>query len=324
MDNSHTARKVHYGLAPEGTRGTAAAAATHWLKHSTLDFYDRQDIIDNESAMGIDEKINDSEIASIMADGSIEGKITVDSFGLVLRGMFGAPVSVQRGTTGIYDHTFRFKETLGSLTAFRKSKMNDLKFARVTLSSLEIAAKSKDWTTFSSDAVAMKGAATASTPVYAEEAEFSGKNVVVKAATTKAGLAGATRLPASSFTSSTERAVEPYFGLGNVEPDEIDATEITVSAEMTLRYKNLDLENYWRANTKLWIQTIMTNTAVDLGGGVNPSLTITYPKASLRTPALSSDLAKVVDQTFNITGEFNTTEGAAIEVVLTNRVATYA
>lgn len=321
MDNSHSGRKVHYGLGA----GANAASAAFWLRHSTLNFYDRQDHLDNESAMGVDERINDSEIASILADGSIEGKIGVDSIGLVLRGMFGAPTSVQRGTTGIYDHTFRFGATAGRVTAFRKSPMNDLKFGNATLSTLELRAAAKDWSMFSAEATALKGVTATSTPAYIEaEAEFSGKNVSVRVGTTEAAMLAATRLPATTANATISREVSPFFGLGNVEPDDIDATEIGVEGEVTLRYKNTDVETYWRNNTKLWLQIAHTNTAVDLGGGVNPSLVITYPKASLRTPDLSNDLAAIVKQTFNVIGEMNLTAGRAIEVVLTNRVVSYA
>lgn len=321
MDNSHSARKVHYGLAT----GANAAAAAFWLRHSTLNFYDRQDHLDNESAMGIDERINDSEVSSILADGSIEGKIGVDSIGVVLAGMFGAPVSVQRGVTGIYDHTFRFTGAVGRVTAFRKSPMSDLKFGNATLSSLELRAAAKDWSMFSAEATALAGAAVTSTPAYIEgEAEFSGKNVSVRAGIDEASMLAATRLPATTANATISREVSPFFGLGNVAPDDIDATEIGVEGEVTLRYKNQDFETYWRNNQKLWLQIRHENGAVDLGGGVRPSLTITYPKASLRTPDLSTDLAAIVSQTFNVIGEMNLTAGRAIEVVLTNRVASYA
>ena len=320
-DNSHIGRKVAVGVAIEGDRGTAEAAAQHWVKHMKADFYDRQDTIENESAMGVDEKINDSEVASKWADGSIEGKITVDSFGTILSGMFGSPTTTEEGAG--YKHVFEFSDTLGSLTLFRKSKVNDKKFAKVTLSSLEIEAKAKEWVMFSSEATALKGVAASSTPAYAEEAEFSGKNVVVKIATTEAGLAAADRILLKSVKSTTDRDVEPYFGLGNEAPDEIDAQTIETGGEFVLRYGDEDFETMWKNNAKVWMSITMTNTAVDLGSGLNPSLTIIYPKVSIRELKLSDDLDKIVDQTLNFTAEYSVDEGKAISVELVNGVETY-
>lgn len=324
MDNSHSGRKRHIGFAPEATRGTAAAAAMFWIRNSSMGFYDRQDVIDNESSMGIDERVNDSELAGEFSDGPVEGKITADSFGVILTGMFGQPDSSPVEGGG-HRHVFRFSDTIGSLTAFRKTKVNDLKFARCTLSSLEMRAAAKDWSTFSAEMTAMKGTGTSSTPAYIDnEPEFSGKNVTVRAGLNEAAMLAASRLSASTANATISREVSPYWGLGNEQPDDIDATEITVEGELTTRYKDLTLENYARQNQKIWLQIMHENAAVDLGGGNHPSLTITYPKASLRSPDLSDDLAAFVNQTFSVVGEYNTTEGYSIEVVLVNSTPSYA
>lgn len=322
MDNSHTGRKVKVGVAIEGTRGTAATAAQAWQKHLTANFYDRQEHQDNESAMGVDEKINDSEIQARWSDGTIGGKITADTFGYILSGRFGLPTSTAIGTTGAYSHVFRFSDVLTGLTVFRQSPVRDLKFARGTMGDFSVEANAKEFVTFSADLTAMKGVAATSTPAFTEEPEFSGKNVVVKTASTAAGIASAARMQLKSISLNIPRDVGAYFGLGNEEPDEIDADSIEINGSFVLRYRDDTQEAAWNNGTKQWLSIFMSNPAAAIGGEA-PRVEFIMPKVSFREVTFSDDLDAKVDQTINFTAEFSSADARAIEAILVNSKASY-
>ena len=77
-------RRISYGIAKETTRGTAAATAAHWIPHLSADLQDKHESALNNSAMGVIDLNNDAIVTQIWSEGKIEGKIQVESFGLIL------------------------------------------------------------------------------------------------------------------------------------------------------------------------------------------------------------------------------------------------
>src|SRR5215217_6378442 len=94
------------GREPSASRGTAVAPA-YWIPVRSLDFNDTQETKDNESGLGTIDAVSDNVILRQWSQGSVEGKIYDLSEGLILRSLFGAaPTSVQRASSGVYDHTY--------------------------------------------------------------------------------------------------------------------------------------------------------------------------------------------------------------------------
>ena len=82
-------RKVAVGIGKETVRGTAVTA-TYWVRHLSLDFKRKGELAQNESALGVREKVSDSEITKVWAEGKLEGKVNHKSIGLILLGAFGS------------------------------------------------------------------------------------------------------------------------------------------------------------------------------------------------------------------------------------------
>lgn len=76
--------------------------AMRWLSKP---FRSIPSILENESAMGLDTKINDSAIDVWHSEDSIEGKVTELGFGYLLNGMLNKVTTVN-SADGTYTHTF--------------------------------------------------------------------------------------------------------------------------------------------------------------------------------------------------------------------------
>lgn len=319
-------RKISVGIGKETTRGTAVAPS-YWVKHLDIDFQNKIEKIFNESAIGVLDKYSQAEIVKEWAEGKIEGKVTDKTFGLILASLFGAaPSSVQRGATGVYDHTYAQSQsnTGLSLTIARKDANSDKRYALAVLNKLDIECVVGEFIKFTAEYVSKKGTAVANTVAFVAENESVPKNAVVKLATNVAGITGASAVPVKSFKLSIERSVEPYFAFGSNDPAEIYNQEFEVKGDMVLRYTDTTYETLWSGNTNQAIDLNIINTGVVIGtGSDNPAVRFTLPEASISEWEVDQAKDKIVEQTVGFQGLYNLTAAATLTAVLTNTVTSY-
>ena len=315
-------RKVAVGLGKETTRGTAVAPA-FFVRHLSLDFKKKGESTQNESALGVREKFSDSEIVKEWAEGKLEGKVNHKSIGLILLGAFGTVATTTQGTG--YKHTFTVNQsnTPQSLTVTRKDPQTDRQHALAMIKSLEMTIEAGEYVKFSADIVAKKGTTATSTVAYVSEYEFTSKDAYVKFADTVAGLGAATNAAIKSAKITLDLGVEPYFEVGSTDPAEIHAGAVEVTGEVVARYSDTSYEDMYYTHSKKAVLMGIKNLAVDLGGGLNPSLEFTLEQARINDYDTSNDLDGIVEQTMGITGEFSTTTAKAVTAVLVNDVASY-
>lgn len=310
-------RKVAVGIGAETARGTAVAPA-FWVRHLSLDFKRKGETVQNESALGRREKFSDSEIVRQFGEGALEGKVNSKSIGLILLGAFGTVESAASGAG--FEHTFTIDQsnTPQSLTIAKVDGVNSRRHALAMIKSLEITIETGEYVKFSADIIAKQGASSSETVAYVEEYEFTSKDAFVKFATNLAGLGAATASAVKSGKITLDLGAEPTYELGDTEPVEIHAGAVEVTGEIVARHSDATYEDMYHNNTKKAMQIGFTNEAVDLGGGLNPSLVFTLPRVSVTDYDTSNDLDAIVEQTMGLTGELDTTEGYSIEAVLVN------
>lgn len=315
-------RNVAVGIGKETVRGTAVAPA-FWVRHLSLDFKRKGETVQNESALGRREKFSDSEVVRQFAEGALEGKVNSKSIGLILLGAFGTVNSAANGSG--YDHTFTVSQsnTPQSLTISKVDGVNSRRHALAMIKSLQVTIETGEYVKFSADIVAKQGATSSETVAYVEEYEFTSKDAFVKFADDVAGLAAATASAVKSGNVNLDLGVEAYYEVGSTEPAEIHAGAVEVTGEIVARHSDGEYEDMYHNNTKKAMQIGFTNEAVDLGGGLNPSLVFTLPRVAVTDYDTSNDLDSIVEQTMGLTGELDTTEGYAVEAVLTNDQASY-
>ena len=110
-------RLVSIGLGVESTPGTTVAP-THWMRHMSADFQRKTTTIQNESAMGRYERVNDSAVVETWAEGSLEGKVYDLSIGPLLYNIFGSLVTSDNADSNaaVKDHAFDVAQSIAAKT----------------------------------------------------------------------------------------------------------------------------------------------------------------------------------------------------------------
>lgn len=319
-------RRVSVGVGVESTRGTAVAPA-YWYRHLSLEFGRKTTAIQNESAMGRVEKINDSAIVSQWAEGKLEGKVTDIGVGYLLANIFGSVSSeAASGETAVYEHTFSISQsqTPPTLTIARKDPNSDRRHGLGTLADLEISVEAGDWVKVNATIMAKMGEDASNTVAFQEENEFTSRNVVIKLADDEAGIASASPIAAKSFKVTINRNATTYNSFtGSLDISNIFTGAYEITGEMVLIYDAADWEEKYYENTPQALDVFIENAQVDIGVVSHPSLRITAPKVRVSEWSMSNDLDEVIEQTLSFTMELDTTAGRAIQMVLTNEKEDY-
>jgi hypothetical protein len=313
-------RKVSYGLAREGTRGVATTP-TNWIPLLTFDFQNKSDTIWNESVFGVLNKNSGSELVRDYAEGKLDGKVTDQTFGLLLYAALGTYSSaLHAGETLVKDHTFSQSQVNNpqSLTITRVDGNTDKNYPLAMLKSLEITVVVGEFVKYSADFVSKKGVAGTDTVAYVLENEFKAKYATAKMAPLQAGLGAAQAIPMKSFKLKIERKVNPYYVFGSNDPNEIFVEDFSTSGEFVLRYTDQTYENFMFNNTVQALQISVVNSAVTIGTASNPSLTFTLPKADASTWKADMKSDGMVEQAIGFMGLFDFVSASEITAVLTN------
>lgn len=321
-------RRISYGIAKETTRGTAATTAAHWIPHLSADLQDKHESALNNSAMGVIDLNNDAIVTQIWSEGKIEGKIQVESFGLILLAALGQVTSAAGAKAGTFKHNFtRLNSNLSpSLTIFEKSPAADLKYELSCLKSLEIDIVTGEYVKYTADFIGRRGVPATSTVTFVEsEAEFTSKYCQLKMAANKAGLAAAPRASIKSAKVKIERNTEAYYEAGSVTPAEIHNKAFDVSFECERRYSDNTLKDASLKNTKYALELSMVNTDDKIGTAKdeNPSLKFTLPAVVISEWERDQGLDDVVMEKFTVQGLFSAANGTQIEAELVNSTASY-
>lgn len=320
-------RKIAYGIAPETTRGTAPAAATFYLQQLSADFFNKNEEIMNDSALGVLNVNNASEVVKDWAEGKIEGKVLDKQFGLLLLAALGnVSTAANADASGLVkDHTFTQSQsnTPKTLSIFRKDGNSDRVHALATLKSLEIRVVVGEFVTYTAEFLAKKGATVSTTVAYAAENEFKPKYATVKMAANTAGLGAATAVPVKSFKLTITRDLNPYYVMGSNDVNDIFVEQFSTSGEMVLRYTDSTYENQHFNNTVQAVSLDLRNTDVTIGTSANPRLQVTLPRVTTNDFTLDAKKENIVEQTVAYSGLFDLTTASEITAILTNLQASY-
>lgn len=326
MADEYIGRRESVGLGIEATAGTAVTPQV-WVRHLTNSFQRQAMKLENTSAMGRVEGVNDSATSKVWSEGSLEGKVADVSIGYLLYNLFGPSVTTDNADADatVKNHTFDVEQSNipNYLTIGVINPVEERRHALGVVDELEIKSEAGEWVTFTAGMKAKDGAASSDTAAYVEETEFTGKDTSVKLAANVAGLGAATALDVSSVTLSVERKSEPYFPLGSTAPSAMNTGAFRATGEFVIRYTSTDHESDWIDNTKQALEIKFQNTAVTIGTSANPTLTFTAPQVSLTTFEKSDDLDEVVTATVGFACELSTTDAYALRAVLVNTQASY-
>jgi hypothetical protein len=280
----------------------------------------------NPSAINVLDENSGSEVTETWGGGKIDGIMTDESVGLLLWALLGThAVAAHPAETVVYDHTFTESQTnqAKSVTLTRKDPNVDQQFALSMLKTLEIDVVSGEYVKYSSDWISQPSTVGTDTAAFIQENHFISKNVTLKLAANIAGLGAALAVPAKDIKITIEKDVNPYYVIGQNNPNEIFAQKATIKGDFTLRYSDATYKTLRFNNTPQAVSIDIKNTGKTIGTSSNPELLLTLPQVFLTDWKPATPIDGMVEQTVTFEGTFSYASAYMIQAVLTNTVATY-
>lgn len=312
--NQFIGRREYVGLGVETTPGTGVPAVI-WMRWLTNSLQNKTTVIENESAMGVVDRVNDSEPVEKWAEGSLSGKVTSETIGYLLLGLFG---SVTDGALsgGVYPHTYAVNQSgiPKTLSIITSSPLGAFQRAYGTIESLDISADAGGWVTVDASVKARIGTSTTATPAFTPELEFTSKNITVRTATSVSGLTSALDTKTSHVKLSLQRSSENFFPLGTNDTPEFDNGAFEAKGEFTIRLTDTQYETDYLANNINAMYILIANSTTNLK--------FTASKVRYRELAITRDKDKVVTATIQFFAEYDTATSASVICVLNNLRAT--
>lgn len=313
------------GIGIESTQGTKVAAS-YWIPVTGYSIDDKVEKIKNDSAMGRIEEFNASAITKLWAEGDYEGKIFLDSVGAELVALFGqSPVSVQRGSSGVYDHTYALKNNNDhkSLTVAYEDAIQELSFPFAMLDGWSLDIATDDYVKRSISLMGKKSEAATHTPAFTDEVEFIPSQVSFKMATTQAGLGAASAINVTAFKMEVKKNVETLFALGSTDPEDIVNKQFNVTGTIDLYFENETYRDMVFADDKKAIRIDMTDADTDLGTGHNPQLYFDLNRVTLEEFDRSWNANDPLTQSLKFEAMYSIADSAMISARLTNTEVSY-
>lgn len=324
MDEKYIGRRVSLGMGVEGERGVAAAPS-YFARFLSLDFDDTSNVVQNESAMGVVEKFNDSATTSKWAEGSVEAKMTDVGIGYFLYNIMGLATSEAQGEEGTYKHTFNIgqSQTPPTMTFYKRTPVSSKRYRLGTVGEFSLALAIDDYVKFTSQILSMAGEESSIVPAFIDETEFTASSISVKLSEEE--ITEATPVIQATSTNLTiNRTAETRKSFNGTEDiSDIVTGAYELTGDITLAHENDVYTDYLLQNTALKGEITIENKSVLLADGTHPRLIIKLPQVRFSEQSKNNDLDTIIEQTLNLSVEYNVSEAKAIEIELYNDKENY-
>jgi len=325
MANQFTGRRVSVGLAKEATRGTPVAPAL-WAPHTSLSFDDKVEKTDLTDAMGVIDDSNETRIVSKWGEGSLEGNVRADSFGLILLSAMGATSPAVIETTA-YQHTFTESQTNNhqSLTITAVDPIGSSQFVKAVVNSLEIKVDVGSPVTYTADFMSRTSRGASATAAFTAEPVFTSTMACMKLATDTTGLAAATNISLKGFTITISKNVLKSDVTCSVEPEDFFNQDLVIEGEFTIDYTDRTYRELMRNNTYRALRLNVTDQGTTIGATSNPMLQIDLSRVDFRGWEADRPIDGITTQKVSFKGHTDITNSKDIinSILLNNITAAY-
>lgn len=308
-------RREGVGFGIESTPGTSVAPQI-FMKWNDNGLQPKTTVAEFESAMGVVDRVADSEVTQKWREGTVAGPATSQVLGFLLYGFFGS-CSTGAAVGGIYPHTFTTSQSAvpSTLTIARTNPLESQRHSYAVIDNLEITNEAGGWVEVSAAVKARIGATSTETLAYTPEKLFTSKHVTVKVAADTGSLAAAPAVSAARVQAIFERSSEAFFPLGTDDAPEFMRGASEARGELVVRLTDTQYESDFLGNTT----KAMSITIANGGEG----LTLTGSKVRYRELEYTKDKDGVVTASLQWFAEFDTAANAALAAVLKNTRTSY-
>ena len=298
-------------------------------------FQDKPEYKDNEGGYGNTVGISDTQIGFNKADGDMNGKIQLRSVGAEMTLLHGqAPTSVQRTTTGVFDHTWDM------LTSTNATKLATLSKEEPNFSGKHKDVGINTWSLdtelgdFIKRTMNLMGgpeySTTAATPAYIDDIEFMTDHMNVRLAAEGANdatIEAATPIKITGFGLNFNKNVELTQEYGSKDPSSASSKVIAIDGSIEAFYDDRMYYTLARANGNKGTSQAMrvsikdANLIIGTSGSHNPEIRFTLSNIKFQLPEKTPDNNELVKQTIPFKAYVSMIDGKLLTTRVTNAYA---
>jgi len=317
-------RLTSVGIGKETTRGVGVPAEFS-LPKTSIDFDAKANkAVSGESLGVISEMGNQAIVTAEFSEGSIEGEINVNSFGLLFVAILGGVSSVAE--LGAFKHTYSLLESNQhqSLSVLMQDgDLGDTIFKNCMVDSFEMTVAMEDPVKFNVGLKGKKPNTSDYTPVYAEDYKFVGRDLEFKVASSVAGLAGASAVCLKDLNITINKNAEYDYCLGTLEADDIHNKQIKIEGSITLNYEDRTWRDYMLNGDYKAIGIKLTNTRDAIGTNL-PKLYLELPRVHFSEWESARENDEIAKQSLNFTALYDLDSGKLIsDAYIVNTTVSY-
>ncbi len=157
----------------------------------------------------------------------------------------------------------------------------------------------------------------------ASDYTFRPYEVEIKIADDIAGLAAADPIDVKDYNLNLENNSQGNQPLGTIVSKTNLAGLAEVGGSIVIDYENDTYHDLFKAGTYKAFQIKYTRADVDLGGGVNPSVTIQMARVSFEASNPNRPLDDIIQDSFDFLAHYDEVEGEGVTITLVNEIADY-
>ena len=311
-------RRGTLALAKESSRGTATLTNALWFPRSTVSFDDKIETDRQDEALGVIADSDSLFVTQKMAQGDVEFDVTDKEIGIILTSLLGSSPTITGGPTYAHTYTLSNSNQHASVTVFYQDPDTAKAYPLGVVDSMKI--------TIEQNAI-VKGSVTFLSRVgrdYTRQtASFTGignkflhQHLVVKLASSIAGLSGATGISLKKLELEIKSNAKFDSVLGTVEPEDILNQQFSVEGTLELNKEDETYRNYMLGNTYRALDISLIRAA-------NSSIQFQFPRIDFTEWEQDRKLNDIVSQKINFKGNYDSTNALDIisSCVLTNTYA---
>ncbi len=315
-------RLAKIGIAKQTDRDNTASSVDYWIPQVAYSFTEKVVKIKDESGLGTLATPQGSDIVKEWTEGDITMHIRDLSIGLLLLSLFGTETfDNDNPESGVGEHVFTLAESNlhQSLTIFKNDELESLASSNAMITSMQIQAVLDQYAQITFGLMGEKFASQVETVAYVAENKFRPQDLVIKLASTIAGLAGSSaegKIRSINFT--VNKNVEDFQGLGSVTPDDFYNKDFMVEGNMEVLFDAVTFKNYVLNNTNRAMSLEFINTGVTIGASTNPSLKFEFDEVTFDEFTQDYDNANLVTVSISFTALYNMTNASMLKATLYN------
>jgi hypothetical protein len=240
--------------------------------------------------------------------------------------VFGNCSSAVKETTA-YNHTFTLQNDAqcDSLSIHTNDGVGALLYEMGMVDKLVINFKPEELVKYTVSFKSKNSSTAASTPAFAVNRKFLGRQLQVKIAATTATLTAATKLTVASASITISKNADIYNVIGSVQPTDIVNKKFTITGELELAFDDYTYMNYVLNGDYKALRLDLLNSGSTIGGSSNPEFVIDLSKVDFDAWDVSYPLDDLVMQkvTFNALYDLGGNNNVVNSCVLTNTTVSY-